>query len=244
MAGTKAFNDVVAARTRAAQQILNTPDLLARFEVLGGLAADLQTIAQVGLAAEALNHAQAEAKTSGKSATLEVLQAFEALQLEYSLVLGIARAIRGDLVTEKEPEQVIGRLTDIIKNEAQLTVSIEDGVDGTKVHKVKRKASQEAMRAEIEKDVTALADFTEIAARLRARRCDRARLEGMKRNAQALYGKLGVRVSTKGQAKSSTAQEIEMVTAQRFRWGSVYRLLAALARQDERVRSLLKDASR
>jgi hypothetical protein len=243
-AGGKFFNDVVAARTRAAQQILDTPDLRARFESLGGLKADLEKLIQTGLAAEALNHAQSDAKATGKAATIQVLQAFEALQDEYSLILGAARAVRSDLAAEQEPGGVIQRLDDIIRNEAQVTVTIEEAVDGGKSRKVRRKASQEALRAEIEKDAVALAGFTEIAGRLTERRCDPQRLERLRRSAQELSGQLGNRVVKKGAQKAITSQEQEMVAAQRQKWGGVYRLLAALGRQDERVMQLLREAGR
>lgn len=241
---SSSFNENVSARTRAAQQILGTPDLKERFLDLGGLEGDLEVIVQTGLAAEALNHAQSDAKSSGKGATTEVLQAFEALQHEYSLVLGVARAVRGDLIAERAASTTIQRLEDIIKNEAQVTVTIEEGIDGTQKRKVSRKVTQEALRAEIEKDASALAEFTEIAARLSARRCPRSRLETMRDTARGMAGKLGDRVVKKGAAKSATKEERDMVTAQRLKWGSVYRLLAALGTQDERVRGLLHEAGR
>ncbi len=239
-----AFNDNVAARTRAAQQILGAPDLKARYLDLGGLEADLDVIVQTGLAAEALNHAQSDAKSTGKNATVEVLQTFEALQQEYSLVMGIARAIRGDLTAERAATTIIQRLDDIIKNEAQVTVTIEEKADGTVKRKASRKVSQEALRAEIEKDAAALAEFSEIGARLRARRCDRARLDALRETSRSLSGKLGDRVVKKGSAKVATKEETEMVAAQRLKWGSVYRLLSAVANEDQRVASLLHEAGR
>ncbi len=244
MPTSPSFNEKVAARTRAAEQILNTPDLKARFLDFGGLEEDLERIIQTGQAAEALNHAQGDAKSTGKAATIDVLQHFEQLQGEYSIILGIARAVLGDLKAAGVSKTTTQRLEDIIRNEAQVTVTIEDQADGTKKARRSRKVSQEALRAEIEKDATALAAFTEIASEMSRRRCDRARLEDLQRQARGLSGKLGDRVVKKGAAKGATSQENEMVLAQRLKWGSVYRLLLALGNQDARVRLLLKDAGK
>src|SRR5262249_27876827 len=73
---------IIAARTRAAQQILDTSDLLSLYESVGGLVADLHAIRDAGLAAEAQALAQSSAKSAGEAATLEVLTAFAALQKE------------------------------------------------------------------------------------------------------------------------------------------------------------------
>ena len=66
----------------------------------------------------------------------------------------------------------------------------------------------------------------------------------MASTARGMAGKLGDRVLKKGAAKTATKEETEMVAAQRLKWGSVYRLLSALGNQDERVRSLLREAGR
>ena len=66
----KAFNAKVAARTRAAAQILGTPDLLTKYEKVGGLRRDLEAIAKAGMDAEAANLGQSRAKASGRAATM------------------------------------------------------------------------------------------------------------------------------------------------------------------------------
>jgi hypothetical protein len=51
----KAFNSKVAARTRAAVQIMEkTPDLLSKYEKTGGLRRDLEAVAKAGTEAEAV----------------------------------------------------------------------------------------------------------------------------------------------------------------------------------------------
>ena len=70
------FNSVVAARTRAANQILSTPDLVAKYVALGGLSRDLETIRKAGLEAEAANLGQSQSHSAGKSATVDILASF------------------------------------------------------------------------------------------------------------------------------------------------------------------------
>ncbi len=235
------FDTNVAARTRTADHILNTADLLAAYLALGGLRTDLEEIKSAGLQAEAYNQQQGAASSVGKAATLSVLQSYTALQREYALVMAVAQAVRGDLPAANAAQ--LARLDDILANRAQLAVSIDD-VDGQKKRTTRRQVSQEAVRAEIERDATALLAFADLAPRLDARRCPRSRLERLQADAKALAGKLADRVSKKGAVQSVTDQEQAAVSAQRARWGASYRLLAALAQRDTRVAQLLKDAAR
>lgn len=119
MVARKGFDSTVAARTRAAQQILSTPELLAAYVALGGLAADLQAIVAAGRDAEISNHAQGSARSDGKSATAEVLRSFDALQRDYSLVMAVVRAVRAAVARANPDDALLTRLDDIIANTAE-----------------------------------------------------------------------------------------------------------------------------
>lgn len=241
-AARKGFDAVVAARTRAAQQILSSPDLLAAWIARGGLAVDLEGIAVAGRDAEAFNHAQGSARSDGKAATAEVIRAFNALQKDYSLVMAVVRAVRGDLARAKADNAIMTRLDDIITNTAAVTVEIHEQPDGKKSRTNSKALSQEAIRAEIQRDTEALLAFTGVQQSLSARKVDTTRLQSLRDNAKALSGKLGERTSKKGAAKDATAREQEAAATQRDLWGSVYGILSALGRADARVAMLLKDA--
>jgi hypothetical protein len=73
------FDSTVAARTRAAVQILSTPDLFASYEAQGGTREDLESIRNHGQTAESLSQAQSAARVAGGAATLYVLGNFAAL---------------------------------------------------------------------------------------------------------------------------------------------------------------------
>jgi hypothetical protein len=149
----KAFNSKVAARTRVAVQITETPDLLTKYEKVGGLRRDLEAIAKTGAEAEAANLGQSQARASGRAAT-------------------------------------------------------------------------------------------EIHRPLAERQVDPARLAALKESAEKLSGLRSDRAAAKGASKTATKEERDAVEKQRRTWGACYRMLSLLADQDERVRSLLKEAAR
>ena len=238
-----AFNSVVAARTRAAIQIIETPDLLNKYEELGGLRRDLEAIRDAGLEAEAANLSQSQAKSTGKGATIDVLAGFASMQKEYSSVMAILQVVYADLVRTGAPAGLIAKMEGIIRNEAQVTVSAyEEG--GEKKRKVGKSKSQEALRAEIAKDAGALLGLTGIHPALAERRVTTARLDALLASAGDLAGMLGSRTAAKGAAKTSTKLEKDAVSRQRDVWGASYRLLSALGKRDDRVRSLLAQAAR
>ena len=97
MAQLGPYNDTVAARTRTAHQIFHTPDLLAKFDALGGLSEDLVEIEKQRDAAEAANLGQQQAHAAGGAATQGILVSFADVQREYVVVMAVAHAARGDL---------------------------------------------------------------------------------------------------------------------------------------------------
>ena len=93
MATSVTFDAKVAARTRAASEILHNKELLAIYQRHGGLREDLDAIVSHGQKAEALSHARSSSKSSGESATLTVLTAFSELQKEYAAVMAVVQAV-------------------------------------------------------------------------------------------------------------------------------------------------------
>ncbi len=240
--GTSAFNDVVAARTRAAAFIQSTPELLAQFIELGGLARDLEVIIEEGRAAEDANLGQSVAGAAGVAATSSVNASFAALQREYKTVMAIVRAVRDDLEQSGAPFEVIESVDQILANETAVHVKTVKGEGDALVKKALKKASQEAVRAEIRKDAAALLASAIVVQALAARRVDVERLTKLRDEADALSGRLSARVADKAERKLATAAESVAVKAQRRKWGAVYRILASLS--DERMRAVLKDARR
>lgn len=244
MAHSKSFNSVVAARTRAASQILSTPELLAGYQDIGGLPSDLKAICDAGLRAEAANLAQSTSKATSGAATVAVLASFAALQKEYAAIMGVVKAVQHDLERVGAPPDVVEALRHVLVNEAELAVIVETGEDGKKKRTTRRSASQESLRAEIEKDASALLALSGAQAALAARKVESARLTALQAAARELSGKLSDRTAKKGATKTTTADEIKAVTEQRASWGACYRLLAALGAKDARVAALLADAAR
>ncbi len=236
------FNSVVAARTRAATQILETADLVAKFEDLGGLHRDLLLIRDTGREAEAANLDQSQAKSGGKVATIDVLSKFADTQREYSAVMAVFNAVCAELDRNGAAPELITRMKDILRNEAQVTVKTVE-IDGEKKRRTSRSVAQEALRAEIAKDAGAMLGLQEIHPQLAERKVSVGRLTALKTAAEELAGLLGTRTAAKGAAKAATQAERDAAARQRDAWGATYRLLAALAARDERVRSLLAQAS-
>jgi hypothetical protein len=243
MAG-RGFNSLVAARTRAATQIVEIADLLDKYQALGGLARDLEAIRQAGLEAEAANLEQSQSKAAGKGAGVEVMTHFAELQKEYAAVMAIVTAVRADLARNNASADLITRLDGIIANEAQLSVKVYVDDGGEKKRRARKSVSQEALRAEIAKDAAALLELSELETALGERRVDRSRLDALRQSAENLSGLLATRAAKKGAAKAATKAEREAAARQSELWSASYRLLRALANQDERVRSLLSEAAR
>lgn len=245
MAAVTTYDSVVAARTRAASQILTTADLLASYVSKGGLADDLTQIRDLGQQAEALSQAQSASQAAGGAATLEVLGAFTALQRDYSGVMAVVQAVRSDLVKGNAPGEVIKTIDRILVNEAEVAIKTVTSADGATKKKVAvKRASQEALRAEIARDARALITLPAAHAALNNRKVDQARLDKLLADAESLSGKLSSRAVAKGGEKQATQALHDAVSAQKQVWGASYRLLALVAHEDTRVAQLLAEAAR
>jgi hypothetical protein len=238
------FDSTVAARTRAAAQILSTPDLFASYEAKGGTLEDLESIRNHGQTAESLSQAQSAAQAAGGAATLSVLSTFVTLQKEYVGVMGIVQAARRDLVKAGASIDTLSAVDRILVNEAEVAIRTSVAADGKKIKKAVKKASQEALRAEIAKDARALLALTAIHPVLANRKVDAARLGAMVATAESLAGKLAERASAKGAQKSATSAMHDAVSEQKLVWAACYRLLAALGSENAGVAQLLTEASR
>lgn len=234
----------IAARTRAAQQILDHLDLFAVYESVGGLKADLEAIRDAGLASEAQMLAQGSAKSAGEAATLDVLSAYAAVQKEYVAVMAAVQAARRDLEKAGAAAEVLAEVDRILENEAQVVVSTTAQPDGGKKRKTSRSESQEALRAEIAKDAGALLAVDVALPVLEARKVSKERLEKLRADAEALSGKLAARTVKKGEQKAMTAARANTVAELAAAWGACYRLLALSAQKDARVAELLREAAR
>ena len=245
---SKAYNSTVAARTRAAAQILETPDLLAKFIEAGGLERDLTGIRDSGLEAEAAYIGRSAAKAEGKGATASVWRTFAEVQKEYKSIMRVVSTITAEAVRNEEPPELIAKLKGILANETEVSVSVVEEKDEAGNIEVKRKVkksdAQEAIRMEISKDSDSLLSFSDILPRLDERRVTGERLSTLKSRADALAGMLADRAATKGDGKTLTQTTYDAVSLQRDIWSGVYRILASVGQRDERMRSLLKDARR
>ena len=246
MASLDTYNSTVAARTRAADQILRTPDLLASYEERGGLKEDLKEIVARGQEAELLSHAQSAAQAQMGGATRTGLEDFVALQKEYAAVMAIVQAVRNDLERQGADAELLAAVDHIIVNEADLVIrTLSAKTEGEKPSKKAiRSLAQEAVRAEIQKDAAALLDLKGAHAALAKRKVDQPRLKKLKEAAVALSGTLAEKSVKKGARKEATKAVHEAVTAQKKTWAACYRLLAAVGHEDERVQQLLAAAAR
>jgi hypothetical protein len=225
------FDSTVAARTRAAAQILSTPDLFASYEAKGGTQEDLESIRNHGQTAESLSQAQSAAQAAGGAATLSVLSTFVTLQKEYVAVMGIVQAARRDLGKAGASIDTLRAVDQILVNEAEVAIRTTVTADGKKTRKAVKKASQEALRAEIAKDARALLALSAIHPALANRKVDAPRLAAMVATA-------------KGAQKSATSAMHDAVSEQKLVWAACYRLLAALGSENAGVAQLLTEASR
>lgn len=240
MAST-AYNPTVAARTRVAQEMLSLADVLKAYLAVGGKQSDLETIRDRGLAAEALNLSQSQAKGAEATAVTKVYVSFAELQRTYSGVMAIVRAAMEDAL-EAGNGALAEALERILANEATITVQSPAAADGKRSSK--RAQSQEALRAEIEKDAGALLKLTDAHALFTARKLTVAQLTSLKDNAKALSGRMSDRTTKLGAGKGATQSERDAVAAQSKRWSASYRLLAQVGRADTRLAALLKDAAK
>ena len=237
------FDSTVAARTRAAAQILATPALLASYEAKGGIQEDLESIRDHGQTAEALGQAQSAAQAHGGAATLAVLGPFVALQKEYSAIMAVVHAVRHDLQRANAPAVVLSAVDRILVNEAEVSIkTVLDG-EGKATKKAVKSAGQEALRAEIAKDARALLDLAAIHNALEKRKVTSPRLAQLITVAESLSGKLASRATAKGAQKTATSALHDAVSEQKQVWSACYRILSAVGHGDARVAQLLSEAA-
>jgi glucosamine 6-phosphate synthetase-like amidotransferase/phosphosugar isomerase protein len=234
------FNATVAARTRCARQIRDTPDLLARFEAAGGLSSDLDAIVEAGDHAEAGALGQSQAKGSQQAATLEVHKGFAQVQHEYVAVMSVVQAVVSELARTGGTPETVAALKQVLVNEAAVVVTTT--ASGAK--KARKAQSHEATRAEIERDASALLALSDAAAALAARKVDAARLTQLRDAARGLSGKVADGAAKKGSAKAATQLTHQAVAEQRAAWQGALRLLQLVAAGDARVQALLKGAQK
>lgn len=246
------FDSRVAARTRAAEQVLRSKELLTLYEAVGGLKSDLEEIRDLGQQAEALSGVRSGRKAAAGAATLTVLHQFADLQREYVAVMAVVVAVRRDLQRAGASQKTLQALGQILQNEAQVTLSPAPvPAEGppptpggtTRGRKARRSQSQEAIRAEIARDAAGLLALKEAHAALAKRGVSVKRLGALAEAAAALTASLASRAESRGQGEAATASLSELVTQQRLAWGACYRLLTAVASQDDRVRLLLTEAA-
>lgn len=238
------FNSIVASRTKFALAILGDVPTLKKYAALGGLPKDLEQIRDAGFSAEAANLAQAKAKREGSGATIDVLKRFADLQREYALVMSVLLAVKGDLLIDGADPKLVSKVEHILVNEAELSVKTVQDEAGNKKRSTRRSVSQEAVRAEIEKDAGELAGFAEIQPALATRGVSQERVQNLQKAAAGLTALLAERTAKKGGAKTSTDEERAAVERQSLLWGTRYRLFAALAAESPSVAALLQEAAR
>jgi hypothetical protein len=238
-----AFDTTVAARTTASTQILDTQELLQGFVTLGGLARDLTGIKSTGELAAAAHLGRSLAGAAGKGATVEVLVRFSEVQTEYTGVMAVLQAVHAELTRNGSAASLLAKIQGILDNEVQTTATTFE-VEGKKKRKVSKSGARKAILTEIEKDAAAMKALTEIHPALAERLVTPARLEALRAGAEEVSGLMGRRATAKGAGVSATKVEHDAVAKQREYWSGAYRILAALARRDERVRMLLAEAKR
>jgi hypothetical protein len=235
---------IVVARLRAADHILQSPELSARFLALGGKKSDLQTIRDKGNEAEAQTLARRQAATAGISATADVLALFAEIQHEYVRIMSVLRLVLRELQDNGAPHEQVTALERIINNEVAVVVDTVQNEAGEKKRKVKPSTTQEAIRQEIVHDAKALIDRQDLHASLAERNVTVARLQKLANDGDSIKGKLADRAAAKGNASATTVMKSETVKAQSQWWKAAYGILADMGRSDPRIAALLSEAAR
>lgn len=234
------FTKTAARRTRISVGILADPARLESFCAEGGTKEDLEVIRDRGHEAEHWNMAQSGAQAGGRAGTGSVLGAYLQLLIDYRAIMNAVIAMRGELVEAKGDADLITRIGGIIENEAAVHFRAVGEGDAKKM-KAAASKSQEAVRAEIEKDAVALIGLEEAHALLAKRRVDLERLEKLQADAAALSGKVVARAAKKGEAAGATAAEHAAVAAQSHRWQHCFRALHDAALKNPAIAALFTD---
>ena len=235
------YNATVAARTQAASYIKSNPAVLAQFTGSGGLTEELDLIIQHGRAAELANLGQSMATGVQLGETQVLHMDFATLQRSYKGVMAIVRAIRSALMREAADPSIIAAVEQVLENETPVHVKVVKGEDDKSIRSAMKRQSQEAIRAEIQKDATALLELTALTDRLAARGVTNERLTALRDSAIALIGQVDKSILSKAQRKEATAAESGAVRAQRQVWGGVYDILRRI--DDEALAAYLKTAT-
>lgn len=253
MGSISTFNSRVAARTRAAEHILVSPELLALYEDSGGLRGDLEEIRDLGRRAEVASQARSGVKADSGSATQAALDGFAALQRDYAAVMAVVQACQRDLAKQGAAAHTLGLLDGILRDQTAVRMRVETietieagetGEAGKTRRRAVRRRSHEAVRAEINRDVAQLLALKDVHDALGKRKVTLARLTKLRDDAAALSRQLGEKLSKRGAGKAATTAVRDAVREQKQAWGACYRILARVAQQDERVRQLLSEAAR
>lgn len=242
MASAHTFNDTVAARTRAAEHILASADLLSLYESHGGLPGDLETIASTGNRAELLSHVRGVVQAESGAATLSILESFGKLQKEYVAVMAVLQAVRLDLKNADAPHDTLAAVDKILADETPVVIRTVEK-EGKRIRKAVKSKAQEVVRAEIQKDAAALLELKPVLKAMEKRKVKAARIKALHDEAGALTGKLAKRAAAKGADKDATKQVRDAVKEQKRVWSACYRILALVGHADDRVRNLLVDAA-
>lgn len=244
MSRARTFDFIVAARTRTAAEILRNPDLLAAVLRHGGRREDLEKIQMHGQRAEALYQEKSTTKATGTAATASVRSHLAALRREHRKVLAVVRAVLEEMLEAEAPVEVVRPLEQIMVDESAIKLRWTEGEDGAMQRRAVRSQSQEAVRAEIQKDAGALLGLEAVHPALAERKVDQARLTKLYNDAQALAGQVSDRVVRKADGQGTTRAMRASVAAQRRIWGATFDILALAAEEDVRIRELLADSAR
>ena len=243
MGAPQTFNSVVAARTRAAAEILRVPEYLSAYVLQGGRSEDLTKIVELGQHAEGRHQEQTRTKAVSGAAAETVQFEFQALRSEYSKVMAVMHAVVKDLREANAPVEVVRTISQILIDESERVLipmaGEGDQPDEPPKRRSVRSQSQEAVRAEIQKDVGLLIQLEAAHPALVERKVDLPRLEKLHLAAQTLTGKLATRVARKGEAKGTTRSLRGIVAEQRREWGMIYPLLRLAGQTDPRIAELL-----
>ncbi len=235
------YNATVAARIQAASYIKSNAAVFAQYTANGGLTEELDLIIQHGRAAEAANLGQSTATGAQLGETQVLHMDFATLQRSYKGVMAIVRAVRSALQRENADPSTIAAVEQILENETPVHVKVVKGEDDKSIRGAMKRQSQEAIRAEIQKDASALLDLAPLADRLTARGVTAERLTALRDSAIALTGQVDESILSKARRKEATATENAAVRAQRQVWGGVYDILRRI--DDEALAAYLKAAS-
>lgn len=247
MGAPQTFNSTVAARTRAAAEILQRAEYLAIYLQQGGRSEDLEKIVNLGQRAERQHQEQTQMQALGGAATETVQAQYQSMRSEYSKVMAVMPAVMTDLREAGAPADVVRAVRQILIDESERTLipTADEGKpsEGESAEPPRRRSvrsrSQEAVRAEIQKDMGLLIQLEAAHPALAERKVDLPRLEKVHNAARGLSGQLATRVARKGAAKGTTQSLRSIVAEQRREWGTIYRLLRLAAQADPRIAELL-----